>query len=186
MHAIHQTFGYHTNWITKSRIHFNSIEYTVAILISSIHFICTSNRFDESESGIKMNSQTSIHLNPTQSVFFLLGCQLSHVAYIYDCPKLFRGLLLCFPEQLLILGDQSIQRHRCLYERVQIRHTSRWLLISLMQSPQNAYQTTALLQLYCFPLRSNIWLTLETLFYPLFWKWQKLLHQNLCNFWTER
>ena len=32
--------------------------------------------------------------------------------------ELFCGLLLCFPEQLLILGDQSVQRHQCLYERV--------------------------------------------------------------------
>ena len=40
------------------------------ILISLIHFNCTSNRFNESESGIKMNSQPSIHLNPPQSVFF--------------------------------------------------------------------------------------------------------------------
>ena len=50
----------------------------------------------------------------------------------------------------------------------------------------NAYQVTALLQQYFLPLKSNVWLTLETLFYPLFWKWQKLLHQNLSNFWTKR
>ena len=37
-----------------------------------------------------------------------------------------------------------------------------------------------------FPLKSNVWSMLETLFYPLFWKWQKLLHHNLCNFWTKR
>ena len=26
----------------------------------------------------------------------------------------------------------------------------------------------------------------QSMIYPLFWKWQKLLHQNLCNFWTKR
>ena len=52
-------------------------------------------------------------------------------------------------------------------------------------SLHNAYQATALLQQYFFPLKSNVWLTLETLFYPLFWKWQKLHHQNLCNFWNK-
>ena len=76
--------------------------------------------------------------------------------------------------------------HRCFYDRVEIRHTSRWLLISLLQSPHNAYQATALLQQYFFPFKINVWLTLETLFYPVFLKWQKLLHQNLCNFWTKR
>ena len=39
-----------------------------------------------------------------------LRCQLSLATLIYDRPKLFCGLLLCFPKQLLILGDQSIQR----------------------------------------------------------------------------
>ena len=28
-------------------------------------------------------------------------------------------------------------------------------------------------------------LTLETLLYSFVWKWQKLLQQNLCNFWTK-
>ena len=70
MHVIHQTFAHYTNWITRSWINFNSIEYTITILISSIHFSCTSNRFDESENGIKMNSHTPIHLNLPQSVFF--------------------------------------------------------------------------------------------------------------------
>ena len=37
-----------------------------------------------------------------------------------------------------------------------------------------------------FSLKSNVWLTLETLFYPLLWKWQKLFYQNFCNFGTER
>ena len=49
-----------------------------------------------------------------------------------------------------------------LYNRVQMRHTSRWLLISLVQSSHNAYQATALIQQYLFPLKSNVWLTLET------------------------
>ena len=51
---------------------------------------------------------------------------------------------------------------------------------------ESPYQDTALLQQYSFPFKSNVWLTLETRFYPLFWKWQKLLHQNLWNFWTKR
>ena len=55
-----------------------------------------------------------------------------------------------------------------------------------MQSLHNDYQATTLFQQYFFPLKSNVWLTLETLFYPLFWKWQKLLRQNVCNFWTKR
>ena len=114
-----------------------------------------------------------------------LSCQLSHATLIYDRTKLFCGVLLCFPEQLLILGDQSVQRHRCLYDRVNIRHTSRWLLISLVKSLHNAYQATVLLQQYFSPLKSNVLLTLETLFYTLFWKWQKSFHQNLCNFWTK-
>ena len=70
MHVIHQTFGHHTNWIARSWIYFNLVEYTLMILISLIHFNCTSNRFNESESGIEMNSQPSIYLNPPQSVFF--------------------------------------------------------------------------------------------------------------------
>ena len=36
-----------------------------------------------------------------------------------------------------------------------------------------------------FPLKSSVWLRLETLFYSFFWIWEKLLHENLCNFWTK-
>ena len=33
----------------------------------------------------------------------------------------------------------------------------------------------------------NIKINISILFiYPLLWKWQKLLHQNLCNFWIKR
>ena len=48
-------------------------------------------------------------------------CQLSHATPIYDRPKPFCGLLKFFLEQLLNLGDQSVQHHRCLYG-----HLSRW------------------------------------------------------------
>ena len=40
-------------------------------------------------------------------------------------------------------------------------------------------------QQHFFPLKCDVWLAFETLFYPLFRKWQKLLHQNLCNLWTK-
>ena len=66
------------------------------------------------------------------------------------------------------------------------KNTSRWFFISLMQSPLNVYQPTILLQQYFFPLKSYVRLTLEALFYPLFWKWQIFLHQDLRNFWTKR
>ena len=55
-----------------------------------------------------------------QTHYFLISsrCQLSHETLIYDRPKLFYGLLLFFLKQLMILCDQSVQRHRCLYDRV--------------------------------------------------------------------
>ena len=51
-----------------------------------------------------------------------------------------------------------------------VNFSSRWLLIPPMQSPHNVYQATALLQQYFFPSKSNVWLALETFFYPLFWR----------------
>ena len=86
---------------------------------------------------------TALHtaLNPRR-VDVLVGC----------------GLTLCFTKQLLILGDQIPSDHR---------YTNRWLLISLVQGSHNAYQATALLQQYFFLLKSNVWLTLESRFYPL-------------------
>ena len=57
---------------------------------------------------------------------------------------------------------------------------------SLMPSPHNAYEATALLQQYFFPLKSNVWLTLETPFwhltfggwyYPeIVWIWQQFCY----------
>ena len=43
---------------------------------------------------------------------------ISEASLIYDRPKLFCGLLFCFPEQLLIMGEESVLCHGCLYDRV--------------------------------------------------------------------
>ena len=102
--------------IPTQKILFTSFEQlqTALWILDALLFLveCEQTRYP-------LRKQLTYHQRFVQDCFLIsLRWQLYHATLIYDCPKLFCGLLLCFSEQLLILGDQSVQRHWCLCDRV--------------------------------------------------------------------
>ena len=91
-----------------------------------------------------------------------------------------------FVEQLLNLGDLSVQHPLCLYDRILSQHTASEPLFPTEQRLTNGYQAIALLDQSFPPSESNALSTHKSQMSPLFWKFETvankfLYYYNICS-----